>query len=438
MYFLTKLTFPAFLLFIFCLPIPLGSNRSWVWSFNEFYISLLVLTCLFTVSSSQWRESLVRGKYILIPLLAFVLWSFIQSLPATGISLDNSLVFVSALKSLHYLQVLIVGFLLVTSERRLKVLMLTMISSGVFQAFYAAVLNLIEAKTSPVFGLPLIDRASGSFVYHNHLANFLMLNLCLGFALLVSQLRSRTALSFKQQILQFLSSMLTDKAIVRLGLIMMVIALVLTRSRMGNTAFFSALIAASLLFLIFYKNKPKSLYILIISIFVIDTFIVSYWFGLEKVQQRLLETSLAYETRDEVLTYSLEAIKEKPITGHGAGTFYSTFPGFKDGQIASFYDHAHNDYIQFLLESGLIGCMILIVIVLCSITFAIQAAKHSPSIARISYTIGCLSAIIGMMIHMTVDFPLQAPANAIYFLLILSIPSLTFFLPQEVKLRKSR
>ncbi|WP_200856570.1 hypothetical protein, partial [Klebsiella pneumoniae] len=118
---------------------------------------------------------------------------------------------------------------------------------------------------SPFFSLPLNQRASGSFVYHNHLANFLMLNLCLGFGLLIAELNHQTTQGWRNTLKKLLAILLSDKAFIRLGLVIMVIALVLTRSRMGNIAFFVALSIGSLLILLFYKSKPKSLYLLIVS-----------------------------------------------------------------------------------------------------------------------------------------------------------------------------
>jgi putative inorganic carbon (HCO3(-)) transporter len=52
-----------------------------------------------------------------------------------------------------------------------------------------------------------------------------------------------------------------------------------------------------LLALILIKNRNKSLTILIVSMFVIDLFIVSAFFGLDKVQERLTQISLSQETR---------------------------------------------------------------------------------------------------------------------------------------------
>ena len=223
---------------------------------------------------------------------------------------------------------------------------------------------------------------------------------CIGFGLLISQLQDTQKQSITLSAQRFFAVFLSDKAFIRLGLIIMVIALVLTRSRMGNVAFFIALTTGSLLLLLLYKNKPKSTYVLIASLFVIDTVIVSTWFGLEKVKQRLVETSLSNESRDDVVYAALEAIQHQPLLGLGGGSFYSSFQAYNNGKIQLFYDHAHNDYIQFVFEYGLIGTSILAVAVVAALLKSMQAFRNRRSRQMKGAGLGAFMAILGLsLIH---------------------------------------
>ncbi|MCE2595098.1 O-antigen ligase family protein [Motilimonas cestriensis] len=440
---LQKGCFFAFLVFVFYLPLPLGGNRPWIWSLNEIFLSLLILLSLFSFTSEQWQTAVNRARWVLWPVSLFTLYSLVQwfsfKIPALTIlaSVDPAQTWIQLLKSISYIWLILLTALMVTNTKQLVILVSVMIFSGVLQGFYGAILVLGNIDPTPVFSLPLNSRASGSFVYHNHLANFLMLNLCLGFGLLVSQLQHSNHYNLKQAIINFFATFLTYKALLRMALVIMVIALVLTRSRMGNTAFFAALSIGSLLLLLFYKDKPKSLYILVSSIFVIDTLIVSTWFGLEKVKQRLVETSLNAETRDNVVEFALNAIVQQPWTGYGAGSFYSEFQRYIEHSIYIFYDHAHNEYIQFLFESGVIGTALLGVAVLAALTISFHQfiTRRDPLILGIA--LACVMAIIGMLIHISVDFPLQAPATTCYFILTLVIAVLLPSLSQQKK-RKRR
>ncbi|KJY89923.1 polymerase [Vibrio neptunius] len=433
---LERLIYPFFLLFVFWLPIPLGGNRPWAWSINEFLIAALLLLCVISYSSDHWLHYLKRTRWVIVPLALFTLWSFIQPLLPFGSFEDTGLAIVSSVKTLHYLQLCLVASVVITSMSRLKALTLVMVSSGVCQGFYAGVIQLLDLPLSPILDLPVGHRASGSFVYHNHLANFLLINLCIGFGLLISQLQDNQKQSIRLSAQHFFAVFLSDKAFIRLGLIIMVIALVLTRSRMGNVAFFIALTTGCLLLLLLFKNKPKSMYVLIASLFAIDTLIVSTWFGLDKVKQRLVETSLSNESRDDVIYAAFEAIQQQPWVGLGGGSFYSSFQAYNNGKIQLFYDHAHNDYIQFVFEYGLIGTSILAVAVVAALLKSMQAFRNRRSRQMKGAGLGAFMAILGMLIHMSVDFPLQAPATTIYFLLCLLIAHWAFSIP-AVKRKRS-
>ena len=102
---------------------------------------------------------------------------------------------------------------------------------------------------------------------------------------------------------------------VKRWLIIIIVALILTRSRMGNSAFFIALIIVSLLALFVYKQKPKAFKLLIVSFFIIDLIIIGAIFDVEKVKQRISETSLQSETRDEVVRDSIPLILDNPLLG---------------------------------------------------------------------------------------------------------------------------
>ena len=130
----------------------------------------------------------------------------------------------------------------------------------------------------------------------------------------------------------------------------MVIALVMSRSRMGNSAFFIAMTITATLGLIYFKPRQKSYVVLFISMLVIDILIVSSLFGLKQVQQRIEQTNLTQESRDEVVTDALPLLSQYGVIGTGGGTFYTVYPQVQSESIQHFYDHAHNEYLQFAIE----------------------------------------------------------------------------------------
>jgi O-antigen ligase len=328
---------------------------------------------------------------------------------------------VSFIKSLGYFCVFLSCLMLIDNEKYIRRLLLVLLLSGTFQAIYGMLEVLSSSGFSLVFDLPINGPASGSFVYQNHFANFLLLCLSAGIGMMVTDIEINKSQQPQDWRISLISTLLSNKTLIRLCLAIMVIALVMSRSRMGNVAFFSAMMAVSVFTLLLDRKKSKGLSILIVSMLIIDLFIVSKWFGLDKVQQRLAETSLSQEKRDEVVIDSLPIVKSYPIIGTGAGSYYSVFPGYKNSIVDGFFDHAHNDYLQMLIEYGVLGFTFLGLLVLFSFIKAITALKKNTSPISKGTAFACLMAYVGMLIHMSVDFPLQAPANAVYFVIFIAL-----------------
>jgi O-antigen ligase len=438
------------------LPIPLGANRPWAWSFFE--MAIFALTACIVIKN--WKvEKLGITPYIsaVYLWLAFIFVCSLQIIPLPNfvvallsptsfdlfysvsadyyyISVDPGQSMVSFIKLLSFFCLFISVLALVNTERRIRLLLLTIMAAGTFQALYGAFEILLGAKTSLIFGLPIEEVATGSFVYKNHYANFLMLTLCAAVGLLVASLEKNSTSTPKDFMRSFASTLLSSKAIVRICIIIMVIGLVMSRSRMGNTAFFAAMIIVGAIAFMLIKNRSKGLTILVISMFIIDLFIVSAYFGLERVKERLAQTSLTQETRDEVVTDAYPIISDFPLFGSGGGSFYSTFPSYQTSEVAAFYDHLHNDYLQFLIEYGVIGSFILFSIFVFSVYKCLRAMhKRRNSIFKGS-AYACLMVFVGMGLHMTVDFPLQAYANASYFVVFLALSMII----NSLKIRRPR
>ncbi len=450
--------FYCFLTLIFWLPIPLGSNRPWAWGIIEI-VSFLLLAVHFIMAvkdNNNVLKKLSPYKYLLIPFAAVQLWVLFQIIPlpsnilyslspnlldiysffpeyARTLSVDPSETRVSLYKGVAYFAIMLLSILLIDSEKRIKKLIIVMVLSGSFQAVYGSLQAMSGNNLSWVVEVKNSAIATGSFIYKNHFANFLLLTLSMGIGLLVASLSQQQFSSAKERLRSIVSALIHGKAALRIALALMVIALVMSRSRMGNAAFFIAMTITGIFAFIYFKKRTKSLSVLLISLFVIDTFILGAWFGLDKVKNRMAQTSLSQETRDEVNIYGLELIKKFAVTGTGAGSFYTVFPMVKGDDINLFYDHAHNDYLQFTIEFGIPASMTLAFIVLASLWQSASAMRKRKHQLMKGIAFGCMMAILGMLIHITVDFNLQAPANAVYFVIILTLSWQTNILFRQKK-----
>jgi O-antigen ligase len=111
-----------------------------------------------------------------------------------------------------------------------------------------------------------------------------------------------------------------------------------------------------------------------------------------------------------------EMATARPLTGWGAGCFRFLFPLYSqhhpsiatppwDVGKSFFWEHAHNDWLQFLAELGVLGCAPLVALLGLWLVKLIRArAWKNPPLGLTVLGLGLLLA------HCWIDFPLQNPA----------------------------
>ena len=450
----------GFLLFtLFWLPLSLGANRPWAWALMQMSVFFLGGILLLT-HKSLLTKLYTQYKLLVIVWLVFLMWQLINIVPLPfslvealrpervnfllneniqgmesissqwlPLSFDVGQSDVIFFKSLAYCFLFFITLTLVNTGKRLRYILIVMSAAGVFQAIYGSLEVLSGLQYSLVFKLPVSHIATGSFVYKNHYANFLLLCLSAAIGYMIASLRVRSGSSPRERLRRIVRFWLSNKVLFRIGIIIMVIALVMSRSRMGNSAFFIAMTITATLGLIYFKPRQKSYVVLFISMLVIDILIVSSLFGLKQVQQRIEQTNLTQESRDEVVTDALPLLSQYGVIGTGGGTFYTVYPQVQSESIQHFYDHAHNEYLQFAIEFGIVGAAIIAMLVLLCAKSALSAMRHRRHPLPRGTAFATVMAVIGMALHSTVDFPLQAPANTAIFIILLALGALSRDIP---------
>ena len=455
-----RLIYIGFLVLIAWLPLPLGSNRPWAEAIVEVWACSLMLLWLIAFIRNKVETTDVFKKAAPVIGLFFIwlIWILLQITPlppawiasispaafghhslvnATDLmtlSLDPHATAVGWFKSLAYILIFVLSLLLIHSRRRLRQLAYVVIYSGLFQAVYGSLMTLSGLGYGFFIKNPsALNITTGTFINPNHLAGYLVMALSVGIGMMIASLDTKSDYTAKQRLRKYLQLILSPKLRLRLYLAMMVIALVLTHSRMGNTSFFVGLIIAGGIGLILSRHATRGTVILFISLIAIDVFIVGAWFGLEKVAQRIEETTLVQETRDEVNIYVYQQWKDYQWTGSGLGSFYSVFPKYKKHDSPGYHDHVENDYLEFASDTGVIGVALLGLVIVMSIYIALvaQYRRRDPLMRGISFA--AIMSICAMMIHAMVDFNLQIPANAATFMLILSMAWISYGLRNKVK-----
>jgi len=344
-----KSIFYCFLALLFWVPLPLGSNRAWASHLFEVvsFVLLIWWLCLYLKGRVDFSIAAKKAKLVLACLLSFAAINLLQLLPLPSgfvaalrpmvsglepgpfstISIDVYSTWMHFKMTISFAVIALLCLLLVRTKGRLKLLALTFIISGVFQAVFGSLMTLSGVEwTFFIPKLHYLGNATGTFINRNHLANYLVLCLSMGTGLLLTDLYQNSAEGWRERGRRFAAAFLGSKLRIRISLALMVIALVLTHSRMGNMSFFLSLFVAGFVWLFLTKRITKGSVILLISLIVIDTIIVGAWFGLEQVKERVEATAIQDETRDEVNRDAFSLISDQPLLGSGAGSFYTAFP----------------------------------------------------------------------------------------------------------------
>jgi len=439
--------FYAYLALLLWLPLPLGSNRAWAWSLMEVWILGLALAWLsqYLRGRVDVNRSFLRAWPVTACLVVTTVWVIAQTLPLPAgllgllspqsldihnltqsypsLSLDVHATRQSALKTLCYLLLFCLTLLLVNDKRRIKLLAQVIIIGGVFQAAYGALMTLSGLE----YGF-FIEKewyrgvATGTFINRNNLAGYLEMCLAVGVGLMLAELSTRATVDWRDRARRMLHTLLGSKARIRLALVVMVIGLVLTHSRMGNTAFLVSLTVVGAYYLLAVRRIRRGTMIFFASLLIIDLLVIGNFFGIEVVVERLQQTTLESEGRDEAARDTLAIVRDFTLTGSGAGSFYSTYPMYESGKdIPGFLEHAHNDYLQFASEFGLVATALLGFSVLASLWAAASAQIKRRDRLLQGMGFAATMAIVALLIHSAVDFNLQIPANAAMFVILMAL-----------------
>lgn len=453
----------TFFALIIYAPLPLASDRIWALALLGMFTAALLI---WNVWKPEGRNAAAILNAMRVPAACLLLWLGLlccQLLPVgygAADSFAGSTISVDVYSTRMYLAkacilaaLLWLAARLISSHRRMELLARVIVFSGLFQAMLGVIL-MATGTTFELFFVPMKDAfAHGTFVYHNHLAGYLELALAAGIGLMIAKLDGRATLNWRQRLHGWLALLFSEKVILRVSLIIMVIGLVATRSRMGNSAFFASLLIVGSLTVILSKYRARSLtdkrtieltrsmIVFITSLIVLDVIIIGGVVGIEKVVQRIGNTNLetqsvevsqtraltpeeSLEQRSRAARAAVGLVEAYPLLGTGGGTFHLAFLSRQPQEVQAFVDHAHNDYVEFASETGLAGLLMMASLVLHSMMSSLKLLKSSSDQMVRGMVFGSLMGVVSLLIHASVDFNFQNPAVAMLFLILLSFPYL--------------
>jgi len=245
-------------------------------------------------------------------------------------------------------------------------------------------------------GLPF-----GPYVNRNHFAGFVELTLPLALVpLVLGRVRRERRL------------------VVGVFAILPIGALFLSASRGGIMSFGVELGVLALGIALWHsvrKHLPVAAAVLLASVLLVS------WLGVSQIVQRFSSIQPLEATggkRASMRRGTWRIFLDHPLLGSGLGTLQIVFPAYESLYDGKTVNHAHNDYLEMLAETGLLGglcCAWFIVVLLSESSKRVRRSNRTFSGAlQFSGFVACS----GFLVHSLVDFNLHIPSNALLFFLM--------------------
>jgi O-antigen ligase len=194
-----------------------------------------------------------------------------------------------------------------------------------------------------------------------------------------------------------------------------IVALLLSASRGGIISFAVQLV---ILFSLLLVRRLQSRYMLVGGVLVLCAILAVSWIGVRQVLQRFSDyqaLDVSAGKRGSMSHDTWRIFLDHPAMGTGLGTLQMVFPPYESLYDAKVVNHAHNDYVEALAETGVVGgicCLwFLAVLFLESVKGLKDLGSSFGAALNLSGLVGCC----GLLVHSLVDFNLHIPANALLF-----------------------
>lgn len=301
------------------------------------------------------------------------------------------------------------------SDRTRKQLLVAVMTAGVLESLYGMfeffsghrhILNVAAEN--------FVSSVTGTFINRNYFAGYLLMVIPLSMGFLFS--REAARMGRYRGWRPWLSTLDGKTVLIGFGVIVMVLGLLFSASRMG---IISLLLSFSLISLFFRGFRKEGAFgrgsILILGLAILW----AAWIGFDAVINRFFTTSEDFKGRWAFWVNTFQIYKDFPVFGSGLGTFFQVFPMYRSFHTTGLVTHAENDFLQLLSEVGTLGTGLLAILfffLLWKVLSGIRALTDEEPVRYIA--LGGLVGILALMFHSLVERNIQVPANAFLYTFI--------------------
>jgi O-antigen ligase len=251
------------------------------------------------------------------------------------------------------------------------------------------------------------NSATGFFANANHMATLLVITLPFLAALLASARGAN---------MQRYSALL---AVVAGAALVIVVGLVLNRSLAGYVLTLPVL-AASALIVMPARSYLRRWAMVLGALMLVGALGALATSSVRSGPGLSQDASTAVQSRKEILSTTFSALPHFMPLGSGLGSFRDIYPLYEDPDkvIMTYVNHAHNDYAELALETGVPG---MIVLVLFFLWWGGAVWRVWRSVEAGPYARAASIASAAILIHSLVDFPLRTAAISACFAMCLAL-----------------
>jgi O-antigen ligase len=288
------------------------------------------------------------------------------------------------------------------NEREARLLCLTLAILGFGLAFLGSVQEFTSPEKlywvrTPSQGGPIF----GPYVNRNHYAG--VMELLFPFAVLGS-LKPGPSLG-KRVMLGFAA-------------LLMIATVFLCASRGG---FVCVVLQSVLLAMMLLWRSRRPTLVLSLTLLFIVTGAFGIWLGSDQLLGRLGKIG-DDAGRIQIAKDSIRMFEQHPVTGWGLGAFPIAYPKFRTFATDLFVNEAHNDFVQLLVETGVLGFAAGIGLLVLVYIRGFRKINRTLFGSWRSVAAGAsLAGVTGLAVHSLFDFNLQIPANALLFYVLCAV-----------------
>ena len=263
----------------------------------------------------------------------------------------------------------ILGFLVLRTVhrgRQIRTILAVIVGSGVFQALYG-LFELTRDDPRILFYRKVFspDSVTGTFVNRNHFSGYLEMIVPLALGLAIARMNMMTfgVKGFREKLLLWTSKGILVNVLILAAAVVMSLAIVLSNSRSGLVVLgFTVFLFLGFSVAAFSRTGFRQPWIgkTVRATFLCVT-ILAVSVGVGSTIRRFALDDLLHEDRPQYWANTVEIIGDFPLFGTGLGTFASAYDAYEKTSASEMQlVHAHNDFLEYAAELGLVGTVLLI------------------------------------------------------------------------------